>query len=100
MRQILPSLLAIAAIIAPLPALATSPPRSESVLAGVRELEPVALRPVVKGAPPEQWEDRPVEGKGVRNVVNPTLTPFLPAADKANGLAVIVAPGGGFINLA
>ncbi|NND49653.1 MAG: alpha/beta hydrolase [Rhizobiales bacterium] len=68
--------------------------------AAIKVSEPVPLRPAVKGAPPEQWEKRPTEGDGVRNVVNPALTPFLPAADKANGLAVIVAPGGGFMNLA
>jgi acetyl esterase/lipase len=32
----------------------------------------------------------------VRNVVNPTLTLYLPDNDKATGTAVIVAPGGGF----
>jgi acetyl esterase/lipase len=32
----------------------------------------------------------------VRNVTAATLTPFLPDAAKANGTAVIVAPGGGF----
>ena len=32
----------------------------------------------------------------VRNVTRPTLTPVLPAKDKANGSAIIVVPGGGF----
>lgn len=32
----------------------------------------------------------------VRNVSNATLTPFLPDPAKANGTAVIVAPGGGY----
>src|SRR5207244_681114 len=32
----------------------------------------------------------------VRNVTTATLTPFLPDPAKANGTAVIVAPGGGF----
>jgi acetyl esterase/lipase len=32
----------------------------------------------------------------VRNVVRPTLTPFLPKQGTGNGTAVIVAPGGGF----
>jgi endo-1,4-beta-xylanase len=31
----------------------------------------------------------------VSNVHNPTITPYLPPADKATGCAVIVAPGGG-----
>ena len=38
-----------------------------------------------------QWGDT-----FVRNVAVATLTPVLPAAGKANGAAVIVAPGGGF----
>jgi acetyl esterase/lipase len=38
-----------------------------------------------------QWGD-PM----ARNVTTATLTPFLPAKGKANGAAVIVAPGGGF----
>jgi len=39
----------------------------------------------------KQWGD-----PFVRNVSRATLTPFLPARDKANGAAVIVAPGGAF----
>jgi acetyl esterase/lipase len=38
-----------------------------------------------------QWGD-PM----ARNVIKATLTPFLPKQGKANGAAVIVAPGGGF----
>ncbi len=38
-----------------------------------------------------QWGD-PM----ARNITTATLTPFLPQPDKANGAAVIVAPGGGF----
>ncbi len=38
-----------------------------------------------------QWGD-PM----ARNITTATLTPFLPEAGKANGTAVIVAPGGGF----
>ena len=38
-----------------------------------------------------QWGD-PM----ARNITTATLTPFLPEPDKANGAAVIVAPGGGF----
>ena len=36
----------------------------------------------------------------IRNVTQPTLTAYLPERDKANGTAVIVAPGGGFMHLA
>jgi acetyl esterase/lipase len=39
----------------------------------------------------KQWGD-----PFVRNVSHATLTPFLPAKDKANGTAVIIAPGGAF----
>ena len=38
--------------------------------------------------------------KLARNVVNPTLTAFLPETSHATGTAVIVAPGGAFIILA
>ena len=34
--------------------------------------------------------------KVVYNVTKPTLTVFVPEADKANGTAVVIAPGGGF----
>jgi len=55
-----------------------------------------------KGAPgfenrrsePEQSQDW-----WVRNIHNPSLTVFLPPKEKANGCAMIVAPGGGFREL-
>lgn len=37
--------------------------------------------------------------QAVRNVVVPTLTPFLPRKEKATGTAVVIAPGGGFMML-
>ena len=49
---------------------------------------------VVKGAA-EQWETY-LGGNIVRNVLNPTITPFLPPAGTGNGTAVIFVPGGGF----
>jgi dienelactone hydrolase len=42
------------------------------------------------------WNEKNV---AVFNVVEPTLTVFLPAPDKATGTAVIVCPGGGFTAL-
>ena len=51
-----------------------------------------------KGAPgseARQAEPEKVEGSNVCNVHQPTLTPFVPAADKATGTAVIICPGGG-----
>lgn len=54
------------------------------------------------GAPgSEARKDEPEKvdrGKGkcnVSNVHNPSITPFLPAADKATGTAIVIAPGGG-----
>lgn len=54
------------------------------------------------GAPGSEGKDTPEvvtrDAGGelrVNNVNKPTLTPFLPAKGKANGAAVIVAPGGG-----
>lgn len=52
---------------------------------------------VVKG-PDEQWESY-LGGPIVRNVINPSLTVMIPPAGKANGTAVIYAPGGGFLYL-
>jgi dienelactone hydrolase len=46
-------------------------------------------------ARPEQWEQW-LDGRSVRNVSNPTLTPVLPDAAKATGVGVIIAPGGAF----
>ena len=40
-----------------------------------------------------------VNGGSITNVHNPTLTVFRPAAGTANGVAIIVAPGGGLRNL-
>ena len=36
----------------------------------------------------------------VKNVTNPTLTAFYPLKEKANGTAVIICPGGGYVRLA
>ncbi|MDG2278868.1 MAG: alpha/beta hydrolase [Pseudomonadales bacterium] len=32
----------------------------------------------------------------VTNVSTPTITPFLPQSEKANGIGIVIAPGGGF----
>jgi acetyl esterase/lipase len=59
--------------------------------------------PVWPGDAPgsEKWTRKEiVTGAGdrrtVRNVVQPTLTPFLPKKETANGTAVVIAPGGAF----
>lgn len=58
----------------------------------------------LRGGPPgmvasEQWEQPVIGGRSVRNITEPTLTPFVPDPGKATGAAVIVAPGGGFYSL-
>lgn len=76
---------------------------------------PSAAAEIVKlwsGPPPgtESWNNpetilpQPAPGPRtihvIRNVSTPTLTVVRPAADKANGVGVIVLPGGGFMGLA
>lgn len=48
----------------------------------------------------EVWSTMGPSDLGVRNVTRPTLTPVLPKPGRANGSAVIVAPGGAFMMLA
>lgn len=88
--------------------LALSVPSSASAQAppAVPSTEPVqpgaiALMPDAGPVPrPENWVKFGGVDYAVRNVTRPTLTPFLPAPGKANGAAVIVAPGGAFMLLA
>lgn len=51
--------------------------------------------------PSQVQETSVTETGGVRisNVVQPTLTVFMPARDKANGTSVIICPGGGYARL-
>jgi acetyl esterase/lipase len=53
----------------------------------------------VSTALPESWVKTPSHIL-VRNVSQPTLTPFLPSADERTGTAVVIAPGGGGITVA
>lgn len=46
------------------------------------------------------WPDGAPGAKGDSDDDKPTLTVFLPPADKANGAAVVVCPGGGYGHLA
>src|SRR5664279_3913999 len=55
-----------------------------------------------KGAPGfESRKDIPEQAQDywVRNINNPSVTVFMPPKGKANGCAVVVAPGGGFREL-
>ncbi len=54
--------------------------------------------PNSKKAPATYVEKR--EGYSVSLVTDPTITPYFPAKDKATGTAIIIFPGGSYINLA
>ncbi len=63
---------------------------------------PAALPLWEKGAPgsaSRATEPEKTEGSNVCNIHNPTITPFVPAADKSTGTAVIICPGGGHSKL-
>jgi acetyl esterase/lipase len=72
---------------------------SQSLFA--QEQKPILLYPNgvpnSKKAPPTYVEKR--EGYSVSLVTEPTITRYFPAKGTANGTAVIVFPGGGYINL-
>ena len=46
------------------------------------------------------WQGRAPDARGDSIVDQPSLTPFLPPAGKANGTAVVIFPGGGYEHLA
>jgi acetyl esterase/lipase len=52
------------------------------------------------GEPIKLWPDNPPGAHGNADQDIPTLTPFLPPADKATGAAIVVCPGGGYGALA
>jgi len=52
----------------------------------------------VPGAKPGMGPARVEDGR-TSNVSEPTLTVFAPAVDRANGTAVIICPGGGYVRL-
>lgn len=63
---------------------------------------PQALPLWPNGAPGSEArlaEPEKTEKSNVTNVHNPSITPFFPAKDKATGVAVIIAPGGGHSKL-
>lgn len=73
-----------------------------SLLAGAAWAEPDSLALWPNGAPGSESrkaEPERVEGTNITNVHHPSITPYLPAPQKATGTAVIVCPGGGHAKL-
>src|SRR5258706_5959140 len=59
--------------------------------------------PFNPSAPTEKIEERGKGGvidRAITNVVQPTITVYLPAKDKANGTGIVICPGGGYQHLA
>jgi acetyl esterase/lipase len=79
-----------AAAVAAAPAGAPAPPPPVEI-----PLWPEGAPAARPDAPPER-----TEGGRVYNVSRPTITVFAPPAGNANGTAVIVCPGGGYVRLA
>lgn len=87
-----------ALLVAPLPALA----QNDKMAAIATPAQPSAITlgtgPLPGATATESWHSQ-YGSVFARNVTVATLTPFLPDPAKANGTAVIVAPGGGFTSL-
>lgn len=98
------ALVAAATLLTPPSALAQTAAKPAAPAAGElpAPAEPAAIS-LLKAPPkaryPERWERHGGDNRAIRNVSNPTLTPFLPDPAKATGAAVIVAPGGAFFML-
>jgi acetyl esterase/lipase len=76
---------------------ASSPPAANSALPAPQV---IPLWP--HGAPGfEARRDEPEQARDwwVRHINNPSMTVYLPVKDKANGTAIVIAPGGGFREL-
>jgi acetyl esterase/lipase len=59
--------------------------------------------PVDPSAPAEKIEERGKGGvidRAISNVVQPTVTVYLPAKNQANGTGIVICPGGGYQHLA
>jgi acetyl esterase/lipase len=102
-RAFLPSFrtlrLALAAIgFAAMPALAQNDAMTPIAVPAQTDAIPLGTGKLPGATASESWH-RQYGSAFARNVTIATLTPFLPDPAKANGTAVIVAPGGGFRTL-
>ncbi|MGI4866007.1 MAG: alpha/beta hydrolase [Janthinobacterium lividum] len=76
------------------------------VAAAPLEEVPHPVLPLYSGSIPDSKPSRVQEttttdgGVRISNVVQPTLTVYLPSREKANGTSVIICPGGGYTRLA
>ena len=51
------------------------------------------------GSEARMAEPEVIDGANISNVHNPTITPYIPDAEKATGTAIIICPGGGHSKL-
>ncbi|HEY5791647.1 MAG TPA: alpha/beta hydrolase [Chthoniobacterales bacterium] len=61
---------------------------------------PAMLMADTPQTPLHLWEKNAPGAKGTQPTDIPTLTPYLPAPEKATGAAIVVCPGGGYFKLA
>jgi len=87
--------LTIVAVLGSSPILAQEPPKTPIEAPAEPNAIPLGTGGVEGQSAKETWYKQWGD-PFVRNVSRATLTPFLPDPAKANGAAVIVAPGGGF----
>jgi acetyl esterase/lipase len=86
---------ALAVMLASAPAIADEPPKTPIDAPAEPNAIPLNTGGVEGQTAKETWYKQWGD-PFVRNVSHATLTPFLPERSKANGAAVIIAPGGGF----
>jgi acetyl esterase/lipase len=86
----------IAMVVAwPSPPLCQAQPKDGAALLSAPVLDPVLGITTVP-----LWAGKPPAASGASDEPLPTLTVFAPQPGKANGTAVVIAPGGGYIRLA
>jgi acetyl esterase/lipase len=97
------TILALALVALAIPTAGSAQMPNMTMETTARPAEPTAI-PLYKGVAPgsegatqqEVWTKAMGRELWVRNITQPTLTPFLPKKGKGNGAAVLVIPGGGF----